>query len=154
VQHSEPALEVVESLWFTYLVYSAILANLALLLENPPRGDEDALGMSGSDVLLFLFLAELLVRMYAHGVAAFWSAPWQKVRETGKWAPQFGPGSGRNWNRFEGELLGDRLSLNLNGKPIFKNKKLDGVPAKGPLKIVPRGPINFANIYVRDLTKR
>ena len=61
---------------------------------------------------------------------------------------------GRNWNRFEGELLGDRLSLNLNGKPIFKNKKLSGVPAKGPLKIVPRGPINFANIYVRDLTKR
>jgi hypothetical protein len=101
VQHSEPALEVVESLWFTYLVYSAILANLALLLVNPPRGDEDALGMSGSDVLLFLFLAELLARMYAHGVAAFWSAPWQKDRETGKWAPQFGPGSGRNWNRFD-----------------------------------------------------
>ena len=60
----------------------------------------------------------------------------------------------RNWNRFAGELRGDRLSLSLNGKPVFKNKKLGGVPAKGPLKIVPRGPINFANIYVRDLAKR
>ena len=103
VQHSEPALEVVESLWFTYLVYSAILANLALLLVNPTRGDDEGSDMpvSGSDVLLFLFLAELLARMYAHGVAAFWSAPWQKDHETGKWAPKFGPGSGRNWNRFD-----------------------------------------------------
>jgi hypothetical protein len=61
---------------------------------------------------------------------------------------------GRNWNRFAGELRGDRLSLSLNGKPIFTGKKLDGVPANGPLKIVPSGPINFANIYIRDLAKR
>jgi len=61
---------------------------------------------------------------------------------------------GRNWNRFAGELRGDRLSLNLNGKPIFISKNLDGVPANGPLKIVPSGPISFANVYVRDLAKR
>ena len=61
---------------------------------------------------------------------------------------------GRNWNRFEGVLRGDLLSLSLNGKPVLKNKKLGDVPAKGPLKIVPRGPINFVNIYVRDLAKR
>ena len=61
---------------------------------------------------------------------------------------------GRNWNRFEGELRGDRLSLSLNGKPIFTGKKLDGVLANGPLKIVPSGLINFANVYVRDLAKR
>jgi hypothetical protein len=61
---------------------------------------------------------------------------------------------GRNWNRFEGELRGDRLSLSLNGKPIFTGKKLDGVLPNGPLKIVPSGPINFANVYVRDLAKR
>jgi hypothetical protein len=61
---------------------------------------------------------------------------------------------GRNWNRFAGELRGDRLSLSLNGKPIFIGKKLDGVPTNGPLKIVPSGPINFANVYVRDLAKR
>jgi hypothetical protein len=61
---------------------------------------------------------------------------------------------GRNWNRFEGELRGDRLSLSVNGKSIFTGKKLDGAPAKGPLKIVPTGPIDFANVYVRDLAKR
>ena len=61
---------------------------------------------------------------------------------------------GRNWNRFAGELRGDRLSLSLNGKPIFTGKKLDGVLANGPLKIVPSGLINFANVYVRDLAKR
>ena len=61
---------------------------------------------------------------------------------------------GRNWNRFEGELRGDRLSLSVNGKSIFTGKKLDGAPAKGPLKIVPTGPIDFANVYVRALAKR
>jgi len=61
---------------------------------------------------------------------------------------------GRNWNRFEGELRGDRLSVSLNGKPVFIDKKLDDVPVKGPLKIVPTGPIEFANVYVRDLARR
>jgi len=61
---------------------------------------------------------------------------------------------GRNWNRFEGELRGDRLSLSLNGKPVFNGKKMDGLTAEGPLKIVPTGPVDFANVYVRDLTKR
>ena len=61
---------------------------------------------------------------------------------------------GRNWNRFEGELRGHRLSLSLNGKPVFTGKKLEGLPAKGPLKIVPTGPVDFANVYVRDLVKR
>ena len=61
---------------------------------------------------------------------------------------------GRNWNRFAGELRGDRLSLSINGKPIFTGKKLDGVPTNGPLKIVPSGPVNFANVYVRDLARR
>ncbi len=61
---------------------------------------------------------------------------------------------GRNWNRFEGGLRGDRLSLSVNGKPVFTDKKLGSVPARGPFKIVPTGPIDFANVYVRDLAKR
>ena len=61
---------------------------------------------------------------------------------------------GRNWNRFEGELRGDRLSVSLNGRPIFTDKKLSDVPVKGPLKIVPTGPIEFANVYIRDLARR
>jgi hypothetical protein len=31
---------------------------------------------------------------------------------------------------------------------------LEGVPSKGPLEIVPTGPIDFANIYIRDLAER
>ncbi len=61
---------------------------------------------------------------------------------------------GRNWNRFEGVLRGDRLSLRLNGKPVYTGKKLNDVPAKGPLKIVATGPIDFANVYIRSLAKR
>ena len=61
---------------------------------------------------------------------------------------------GRNWNRFEGELRGNQLTLTLNDKKIFDGKKIDGLPVKGPIRIVPTGPISMANIYVRPLDKR
>ena len=54
-------------------------------------------------------------------------------------------------SRFEGTLRGDRLSLSLNGRELFKDRPVPGVPARGPLRIVPTGPIDFANIYVRAL---
>ena len=57
----------------------------------------------------------------------------------------------KGWNRFEGELRGNKLSLKLNGKPLFTDKALDGVAAKGPIRIIPNGPIGFANVYVRPL---
>ncbi len=60
---------------------------------------------------------------------------------------------GRNWNRFEGELRGNQLTLTLNDKKIFDGKKIDGLPVKGPIRIVPTGPISMANIYVRPLDK-
>ena len=61
---------------------------------------------------------------------------------------------GRNWNRFEGELRGNRLTLNLNGKKILEGKKIHNLPVKGPIRIVPSGPISMANLYVRSLAKR
>ena len=61
---------------------------------------------------------------------------------------------GRNWNRFEGELRGNQLTLSLNNKKIFDGKKIEGLPVKGPIRIVPTGPISMANIYVRPLDKR
>ena len=57
----------------------------------------------------------------------------------------------KGWNRFEGELRGNKLSLKLNGKPLFTDKALDGIAAKGPIRIIPGGPIGFANVYVRPL---
>ena len=61
---------------------------------------------------------------------------------------------GRNWNRFEGELRSDHLTLSLNGKKIFDGKKIEGLPVNGPIRIVPTGPVSMANIYVRPLDKR
>ena len=61
---------------------------------------------------------------------------------------------GRNWNRFVGELRGNHLTLSLNDKKIFDGKKIEGLPLKGPIRIVPTGPVSMANIYVRPLDKR
>lgn len=60
--------------------------------------------------------------------------------------------SARQWNRLEGTLRGDRLTLILNGHELFRDKLVSGVPERGPLKLSPQGPVEFANIYVRDLT--
>ena len=57
----------------------------------------------------------------------------------------------KGWNRFEGELRGDKLSLKLNGRQLFTDKELDGIATKGPLRIIPGGPIGFANVYIRTL---
>ncbi|MDE0739956.1 MAG: DUF1080 domain-containing protein [Planctomycetota bacterium] len=57
----------------------------------------------------------------------------------------------KGWNRFEGELRGDKLSLKLNGRQLFTDKKLAGVATKGPIRIIPGGPIGFANVYIRTL---
>ena len=57
----------------------------------------------------------------------------------------------KGWNRFEGELRGDKLSLKLNGRQLFTDKELDGGAKKGPIRIIPGGPIGFANVYIRTL---
>ena len=57
----------------------------------------------------------------------------------------------KGWNRFEGELRGNKLSLKLNGKQLFSDKLIEGLAEKGPIRILPTGPIGFANIYVREL---
>ena len=59
--------------------------------------------------------------------------------------------SKKGWSRFEGTLRGDRLSLTLNGHVLFTDRPVPGVPARGPLRIVPAGPIDFTNVFVRDL---
>ena len=61
---------------------------------------------------------------------------------------------GRKWNRFEGELRSNHLTLSLNGKKIFDGKKIEGLPVNGPIRIVPTGPVSMANIYVRPLDER
>ena len=60
-------------------------------------------------------------------------------------------GTGHGWNRFEGTLVDDKLTLSINGKPLCKDRPVTGIPARGPIRIVPAGRIDFANVYVREL---
>ncbi len=54
------------------------------------------------------------------------------------------------WNRFEGELKGNRLTLKHNGETIWQDKEVE-TSAKGPIEIKATGPVQFANPYVREL---
>lgn len=58
------------------------------------------------------------------------------------------PGS---WNRFEGTLQGNRLTLKLNGQSVIENRAVETDAARGPIKLIAAGPIDFANIFVRKL---
>jgi hypothetical protein len=52
------------------------------------------------------------------------------------------------WHRYEGALRGDRLTLSLNGKRLA-DQKFEGVSESGPLRLIPAGPVDFANLFVR-----
>ena len=58
---------------------------------------------------------------------------------------------GRGWNRFEGTPCGEKLTLRLNGRERFKDRPVAGASARGPIRIVPTGGVDFANVYVRKL---
>lgn len=60
-------------------------------------------------------------------------------------------GGGRRWTRFEGTLKGNVLNLKVNGRPFISDRQLNDVPKDGPLRLVPDGPVDFANVYVREL---
>ena len=67
------------------------------------------------------------------------------------------------WNQFEITLLGDRLTVLLNGKVVLENARLPGVPARGPLALqhhgakqdgqwtLPPSLVQFRNIFIREL---
>jgi hypothetical protein len=56
------------------------------------------------------------------------------------------------WNRFRITLVGDRLTVVLNGQTVIDNCHLPGVPSEGPIALQHHGdPIEFANIFVRRL---
>ena len=54
------------------------------------------------------------------------------------------------WARIEGTVIGNEISVSVNGKEFQIG--FDGrLPKSGPLRIVPSGAIDFANLYVRDV---
>jgi hypothetical protein len=63
-------------------------------------------------------------------------------------AKQLKPTGG--WNRFEGTMRDGELSLSLNGTQL-DSASFTTNGRKNPLRILTNGPVEFANIYVRDL---
>ncbi|HMN95192.1 MAG TPA: DUF1080 domain-containing protein [Phycisphaerales bacterium] len=54
------------------------------------------------------------------------------------------------WNRFHITLLGDRLTVVLNGRTVIEDAQLPGIPPRGPVGLQDHGdPVEFANIMVR-----
>ena len=65
-------------------------------------------------------------------------------------APAIKPGQ---WARIEGTVIGNQISVSINGKKLqldFKGR----LPESGPIRIVPDGAVDFANLYVRDVKAR
>jgi hypothetical protein len=67
------------------------------------------------------------------------------------------------WNRFEITMVGDRLSVALNGETVLDKARLPGVPARGPIALQHHGSlkdgrwdsppslVQFRNIEVKEL---
>jgi hypothetical protein len=54
------------------------------------------------------------------------------------------------WNRFVISMVGDRLTVDLNGKRVIDDAQLPGVPARGPIALQSHGcPIEFENVFLR-----
>jgi len=60
--------------------------------------------------------------------------------------------SAGRWNRVVQRVVGNRLTLSINGKTVVDNAVQDGLPARGRLALVPSGrQIEFANIFIKPL---
>lgn len=58
------------------------------------------------------------------------------------------------WNRFRIRLVGDRATVELNGKRVIDNAQIPGINERGPILLQHHGdPIEWANIYVRELNE-
>jgi len=55
------------------------------------------------------------------------------------------------WNRTMITLIGDRLSVSINGRVSIENAELPGIPARGPIGLQHHGAaIDFANIWIKE----
>lgn len=59
------------------------------------------------------------------------------------------------WHRIEGTLVGNTLQWTLNGEDVAGEgvnpaRQLEGVPTKRSLQLAPTGPVDFANLYLRQ----
>ncbi|HUU29886.1 MAG TPA: DUF1080 domain-containing protein [archaeon] len=56
------------------------------------------------------------------------------------------------WNRFEITLIGEKVTVVLNGKTVIRDARLPGIPKSGPIALQHHtDPVQFANIYIKEL---
>jgi hypothetical protein len=68
------------------------------------------------------------------------------------------------WNRFIIRMVGDRLTVNLNGQTVVENTQLPGIPASGPISFQHHGGlekdgsynnasslVQFRNVFIKKL---
>jgi hypothetical protein len=56
------------------------------------------------------------------------------------------------WNRTKITLIGDRLTVTINGETVISDAALPGIPGKGPIGLQHHGQaIDFANIWIKEL---
>ncbi|MFT5527201.1 MAG: hypothetical protein ACI9HK_005183, partial [Pirellulaceae bacterium] len=57
------------------------------------------------------------------------------------------------WDRIEGVVRGSNLMLTVNNKRVDKTIELKSGPELAPFTLWSTGPVDFANIYVREIGK-
>jgi hypothetical protein len=56
------------------------------------------------------------------------------------------------WNRFVITMVGEELTVELNGKTVIEKARLPGVAPSGRIALQHHGdPVDFANLYIREL---
>jgi len=57
----------------------------------------------------------------------------------------------QGWNRIEGAIVGDTLRLTVNGQSVSTQPVAGPPGGPTPLRLVPAGPVDFANLYLRGV---
>ncbi len=56
------------------------------------------------------------------------------------------------WNQMEIALIGDRLTVSLNGEEVISHAQLPGIPPRGPIGLQHEfGAVEFRNLHIREL---
>ena len=56
------------------------------------------------------------------------------------------------WNRFEITVIGDRVTVILNGTTVIDDARFPGLPERGPIALQHHGDhVQFANIFIKEL---
>ena len=128
--------------------------------EKDAQGNEKTMEIPIADSGIYLrgsTDAQVNIWQWPIGSGEVWSVrtapgatPEQKISATPK---KFADAPVGEWNRFHITLRGNELTVNLNGQTVIEGCKLPNLPAKGPIGLQNHGdPIEFANIYVRELS--